>query len=138
MKARLLLLAVLASTAYGDPLEDIQRLDREVSVATWTGDAVWFEENLADEYVLITPSGEIRTKRDVIRGLVSPGLKMEPYEPTEVQVRIYGDAAVATGRIQQTFTLGRTRYRNDLRYTDVYVRRKSRWLLVSAHTSAIK
>ena len=138
MKARLLLLAVLASTAYGDPLEDIQRLDREVSVATWTGDAVWFEENLSDEYVLITPSGEIRTKRDVIRGLVSPGLKMEPYEPTEVQVRIYGDAAVATGRIQQTFTLGRTRYRNDLRYTDVYVRRKSRWLLVSAHTSAIK
>ena len=138
MKARLLLLAVLASTAYGDPLEDIQRLDREVSVATWTGDAVWFEENLADDYVLITPSGEIRTKRDVIRGLVSPGLKMEPYEPTEVQVRIYGDAAVATGRIQQTFTLGRTRYRNDLRYTDVYVRRKSRWLLVSAHTSAIK
>ena len=138
MKARLLLLAALASTAYGDPLEDIQRLDREVSVATWTGDAVWFEENLADDYVLITPSGEIRTKRDVIRGLVSPGLKMEPYEPTEVQVRIYGDAAVATGRIQQTFTLGRTRYRNDLRYTDVYVRRKSRWLLVSAHTSAIK
>jgi hypothetical protein len=138
MKARLLLLAVLASTASGDPLEDIQRLDREVSVATWTGDAVWFEENLAEEYVLITPSGEIRSKRDVIRGLVSPGLKMEPYEPTEVQVRIFGDTAIATGRIQQTFTLGRTRYRNDLRYTDVYVRRKARWLLVSAHTSAVK
>jgi len=140
MRSRILLAALLlvASVARADALEDILRLNREISVATWTGDAVWFEENLADDYVLVTPDGEELTKREVIRGLVRPGLKMEPYETTEVQVRIYADAAIVTGRMQQTFSLGRARYKNDLRYTHVYVKRKGRWVMATAHTSVVK
>ena len=134
----LLVVLLLGAVAQADTLEEIQRLDREISVATWTGDTLWFEQNLADDYVLITPDGETRTKRDVIRGLVRPGLKMEPYETTEVQIRVYGDAAIVTGRMQQTFSLGRTRYKNDLRYTDIYVKRKGRWYLASAHTSPVR
>lgn len=139
MRFRILLaVLLLAGTVHADTIDDVVRLDREISVATWTGDTVWFQENLADDYVLITPDGETRTKRDVIRGLVRPGLKMEPYESTEVHVRVYGDAAIVTGRMQQTYSIGRTRYKNDLRYTDVYVKRKGRWYLASAHTSAVK
>jgi uncharacterized protein (TIGR02246 family) len=139
MRFRILLVGLLlAGTVHADTIDDVVRLDREISVATWTGDTVWFQENLADDYVLITPDGEMRTKRDVIRGLVRPGLKMEPYESTEVHVRVYGDAAIVTGRMQQTYSIGRTRYKNDLRYTDVYVKRKGRWYLASAHTSAVK
>jgi len=135
-----IVLAVLLATASAeaDSLEDILRLEREISVATWTGDSVWFEENLADDYVLITPNGEARTKRDVINGLVRPGLTMEPYETVEVQIRVYGDAAAVTGRMQQTFSLGRTRYKNDLRYTHLYVKRKGKWALVTAHSSVVK
>ncbi len=141
MKPRLPLIIlavnVLAGAAGATPLEDVRRLDAEISVATWSGDAVWFEENLDEEYVLITPGGSLRSKRDVIRELATPGLKMEPYEPSDVQIRVYGDSAVVTGRIVQRFTLGQVRYVKDLRYTDVYVKRKAKWVLVSAHTSAI-
>ncbi len=140
MKPRLPLIVVavlLAGAAHADALDEIRRLDNEITVATWTGDAVWFEENLAEDYVLITPGGSMRNKRDVIRELATPGLKMEPYEPREVSVRLYGDAAVVTGRMLQRFTLGNVRYANDLRYTDVYVRRKGKWLLVSGHTSMV-
>ncbi len=139
MRFRILLVGLfLAGAVHAQTVDDVVRLDREISVATWTGDTVWFQQNLADDYVLITPDGEVRTKRDVIRGLVRPGLKMEPYESTEVHVRVYGDAAIVTGRMQQTFSLGRTRYKNDLRYTDIFVKRKGRWYLASAHTSAVK
>jgi uncharacterized protein (TIGR02246 family) len=140
MRFRILLAALLlvAGVARADALEDILRLNREISVATWTGDAVWFEENLADDYVLVTPDGQEMTKREVIRGLVRPGLKMEPYETSEVQARIYADAAIVTGRMQQTFSLGRARYKNDLRYTHVYVKRKGRWVMASAHTSVVR
>ncbi len=143
MKPRLPLIvfavAILAAGAVhaDSPLEEVRRLDSEISVATWSGDAMWFEENLADEYVLVTPGGTIRSKRDVIRELATPGLKMDPYEPSDVNVRLYGDAAVVTGRMLQRFTLGGIRYANDLRYTDVYVRRKGKWLLVSGHTSLV-
>ena len=131
------LTVALAGAAWADDVEDIRRLDKDITVATWTGDAVWFEENLADDYMLITPSGTTRTKRDVIRELATPGLKMDPYDPLDVQVRVYGETAVVTGRMLQRFTLGRVRYANDLRYTDVWVKKKGKWMLVSAHTSNV-
>ena len=141
MKPRTLIALALAllfaSAARADDAEDVRRLDREITVATWAGDPVWFEEHLADEYVLVTPNGAIKSKRDVIRELSTPGLKMEPYEPVEVNVRMYGDSAVVTGRMLQRFVLGGIRYANDLRYTDVYVKRRGRWMIVSAHASAV-
>ena len=137
-KALVALLFVLtAGDVRADDAEEIRRLGREICVATWTGDAVWFERNLADEYRHITPSGAVKTKQDVIRELSTPGLKMDPYEPFEIEVRVYGETAIMTGRMLQRFTLGRVRYANDLRFTDVYVRRKGRWLLVSGHTSVV-
>jgi len=120
-----------------DDVEELRRLDKEITVATWTADPLWFETNVADDYVLIAPNGTSRGKRDIIRELSTPGLKMEPYDPKEVEIRMYGDAAVVTGRMLQRFTLGNVRYANDLRYTDVWVKRKGRWILVSGHTSNV-
>jgi hypothetical protein len=135
----LLAFAVLiaAPTSEADDLDEIVRLNREITVATWTGDAVWFEENVTDDYVLVTPSGVLYTKRDVIREVSTPGLKMSPYEPVEVQIRLYGDTAIVIGRIMQRFTIGRIRYANDLRYTSIYAKRRGRWLLVGGHTSNV-
>ena len=133
----LLLLAALAIafTLRADDVDELRRLDKELSVATWTGDALWFEKNLDEDYVLITPNGATRTKDDVVSELATPGMKMDPFDAFELQVRVYGDSAVVNGRRLQHFTLGRGRYAYDLRYTDVYVKRKGRWMLVSEHTS---
>ena len=132
-----LALVLLAVDSRADDVDEIRRLDKEITMATWTADAQWFQKNVADDYVLIAPNGIVRTRIDVIRELATPGLKMEPYEPLEVQIRVYGDSAVVTGRILQRFTLGRIRYANDLRYTDVWVKRKGKWLLVTGHTSNV-
>jgi hypothetical protein len=141
MTPRLLLvpyfLLLITLTAAADDAEELRRLDKELTVATWTGDAVWFEQNLSDDYLLITPNGAIRTKRDVVSELATPGLKMEPFEPTEVQVRVHGEAAIVTGRMRQQFLLGRTHSTSDVRYTDVYVKKKGSWLLVSGHASNV-
>lgn len=130
-------LLLAAGTLAAADAESVRRLDKEISVATWTGDPVWFEENLADDYVLVTPTGAMKSKRDVIRELATPGMRMEPFDPFEVQVRMFGETAVVTGRMRQRFILGGIRYANDLRYTDVYVKRKGRWVIVSAHASTV-
>jgi len=131
------MLFAFALSLHADDAEELRRLDKELNVATWTGDALWFEQNLADDYMLITPSGTPRTKRDVISELSTPGMKMDPFDAIEVSVRLYGESAVVNGRMLQRFTLGRVRYANDLRYTDVYVKKKGRWLLVSGHASNV-
>ena len=130
-------LLLMAVEMRADDAEELRRLDRELTVATWTADPLWFETNVVDDYVLISPNGNSRGKRDIIRELSTPGLKMEPYESKEVQYRLYGDAAVVTGRMLQRFTLGSIRYANDLRYTDVWVKKKGKWMLVSGHTSSV-
>jgi hypothetical protein len=140
MRPRLLLLVaalLLAATLHADDVEELLRLDKELSVATWTGDPMWFEQNLSDDYVLITPNGTTRTKRDVVSELGTPGMKMDPFDAIEVQIRIYGDSAILNGRMLQRYTLGRVRYANDLRYTDVYVKKRGRWWLVSGHASNV-
>lgn len=141
MRPRPLLLATallaFAFTLRASDVEELQRMDKEKSVATWTADTRWFEQNLATDYVLITPTGVPRTKRDVISELATPGMKMDPFEAFEIQVRIYGDSAIIIGRMLQRYTLGRVHYANDLRYTDVYVKRKGRWFLISGHASHI-
>jgi ketosteroid isomerase-like protein len=130
-------LLLAACSALADDVDEIRRLDKEITLATWTADAQWFEKNVADDYVLIAPNGIIRKRIDVIRELATPGVKMDPYEPLEVQIRVYGDSAVVTGRILQRFTLGRIRYANDLRYTDMWVKKRGKWLLVSGHASNV-
>jgi ketosteroid isomerase-like protein len=132
-----LAVCLLAGQAFADSAEAIRDLDAELAVATWSGDAEWFEQHLADDYQLVTPSGSLRSKRDVIRDLATPGLRMEPYEPFDVNVRMYGDAAVLNGRALQRFTIGDVQYVNDMRYTSVWVKKKSRWWLVSAHASLV-
>ena len=141
MRPRPLLLATallaIAVTLRADDVEDLRRMDKELSVATWTGDALWFDQNLGDDYTLITPNGTTHTKRDVVSELATPGMKMDPFDAIEVQIRIYGESAIVNGRMLQRFTLGRVRYANDLRYTDVYVKKKGRWFLVSGHASNV-
>lgn len=140
MRPRPLLLAAalaVAVTLHADDVEEVRRLDKELSVATWTGDALWFEQNLDEDFMLITPNGTSRTKRDVVSELATPGMKMDPFDSFELQIRIYGDSAVVNGRRLQHFILGRARYANDVRYTGVYVKRKGRWLLASEHVSNV-
>jgi len=127
----------IAVTLHADDFEELRRMDKELAVATWTGDALWFQQNLSDDYVLVSPNGTVRTKRDVVSELATPGMKMNPFEAIEVQIRVYGESAVINGRMLQRFTLGRVRYANDLRYTDVYVKKKGRWILVSGHASNV-
>lgn len=131
------LLVALAVPARADDFDELRRLHKELSVAIWTGDALWFEENLADEYLLINPAGLLQTKRDFISELTTPGTKMEPFDPSEVQIRLFGDMAVITGRMLQHYTVGRIRAEHDRRYTDVFVKKKGRWMLVSGHVSNV-
>lgn len=133
----LLLVLAFATIARAGDEATIRELDHANTVATWTGDARWFEENLAEDFVIVTANGKVKTKGEVVSEFATPGFSMEPYEPTEVHVRVYGDVAIVTGRVYQRFSRGGIRYEVDARYTDVYVKRRGRWLLVTAHASPV-
>ncbi|HWW60199.1 MAG TPA: nuclear transport factor 2 family protein [Thermoanaerobaculia bacterium] len=136
---KLFLVVLLAASAdvFADDVADLRRLDRELVVATYTGDAAWWDRHMSADYTLLTSSGKIVSRELLLAQVGDKSLKMEAYEPTEVVVRTFGDTAVITGRILQKYTFGDTRVEADLRYTDVWLKTKDGWKTVAGHASAI-
>lgn len=137
MKKLAIVFLFLALPCFADDLADLRRLDRELVVATYTKDASWFAKHMSDDYVLVTSTGKLKPRDVLVKELATSGLEFQPYEPTEVNVRLFGDSAVITGRIVQKYTYGGDRVEADLRYTDVWVRSAAGWKNVAGQASAI-
>ncbi|HET7437848.1 MAG TPA: nuclear transport factor 2 family protein [Thermoanaerobaculia bacterium] len=138
-RALVLLLVVLsAASAFAREEPAVRELDHDMAVATWTADTVWFRENLADDFSLIGANGVVKKKADVIRELVNPAQRMLPYESFDIVVRVYGDAAVVTGRFVQRIDAGVRRLESDVRYTHLWIKRSGKWLLVASQQTNVK
>lgn len=132
------LLAVTAFAAsFGGDEQALRKLNRELALATYMRDVTWLRQHLSDDYVLITGSGATKTKAELIAQLDKDDLRMEPYEPTEVTVRMHGDTAVVSGRIVQKYRAGGERVIADLRYSDVWIKTPDGWYNVSGQASPV-
>jgi hypothetical protein len=54
-----------------------------------------------------------------------------------VQARVFGDAAVVTGRTHGVGEFAGTGYDVTIRFTDMFVRRDGHWQAVASHASVI-
>lgn len=130
-----LLLVAFALPLFADDETDLRQLDRGIVTATVAQDTAWFEKHLGPDYVLTTSSGRMVNRADFIHSV--PLVKIDPYEPTEVVIRVYGDTAIITGRIVQKYSYNGERVEADLRYTDTWLRTKDGWKYAAGHASAI-
>lgn len=55
----------------------------------------------------------------------------------EVEVRLFRDTAVATGRTRATGSYHGKAASVVLRFTDVFIRRNGRWQIVASHASTV-
>src|SRR6186713_1665022 len=78
--------------------ETIRKLDNERIQAQIHADAVALDRIYADDFIGVGPSGRVRTKAQVISDFTSGDLKFQSITTDDVQVRVYGNAAVETGR----------------------------------------
>jgi hypothetical protein len=77
----------------------------------------------------------VMTKADVLSFARSGHMKFSRYTTSDVHIRLYGDAAVVTGRLQRTRTMNGKEISDDWRFTKVYVKQKEQWRVVSFHAS---
>ena len=57
-------------------------------------------------------------------------MHFQRYATSDIQVRIYGDAAVVTGRLQRTRTINDRQLVDDWRFVKVYARQAGTWRVV--------
>jgi len=90
---------------------------------------------LDDKVQYIHSNGWIQNKQEVLDDMRSGKLVYQQVTVKEVAVRLYEHAAVVTGLGTFEGVNGGTAFKLDLRYTEVYVKSKSGWLLASRHAN---
>jgi ketosteroid isomerase-like protein len=118
----------------------ILRLEQEGREATLKNDVEANDRLLADNWININPDGSVTTKARLMELLKTSPFKIMAIETDEVMVRVYGDAAVVTGRSTSKRAgqaAGETVTRQ-VRFTRVYAKRQGRWQVVSAQNTLIK
>jgi ketosteroid isomerase-like protein len=108
----------------------------EWAVAEQRGDAAFLEGTLTDDFVGVGPLGFMLNKQQWL-GRFAGGLSYESFALEGVDVRLYGEAAVATGRQVQAGGFQGNDVGGEFRATLVLVERDGRWLLAGWHASPI-
>jgi ketosteroid isomerase-like protein len=100
-------------------------------------DRAAIEYNMAEDFRQIDGSGNVESKSSVVDDLVSPELQIDPYIVEDLDVRVYGDVALLSGRTRMTGRYKGKQFTSHYRYIDIYVRRGGEWKIVSVQISKI-
>ena len=114
----------------------IRKLDNERIQAQIHADAAALERIYADDLIGVGPSGTVRTKPQVIADFTSGDLRFQSITTDDVQVRVYGNAAVETGRSTMNGQDKGKTVPRDTRFTRVWIKQQGRWRLVANHYSS--
>ena len=116
-------------------VKELTRLESVWNEAHEKGDASVLEKLWADDLEVTVPRMPVMSKSEVLGFARSGRMKFQRYQTFDLKVRVYGDAAVVSGRLQRTRTLGDKMVNDDWRFTKFYVRREGRWQVVAFHAS---
>jgi ketosteroid isomerase-like protein len=102
----------------------VERLDDEILEAARKGDAAFFDKVLADDYVRISPTGQMNTKAETVELYKAGKLKAGIIELKNRKVRVFGNTAIVTREVEEKGKV----YRSTL----VFVKMKNgQWQLVT-------
>jgi ketosteroid isomerase-like protein len=136
----ILLSVVFASQPAGAQATDSDRATLMQLEAVWNeahlkADATALTQLWDDDLQVAVPGMLPLTKETSLSVLRNSTVRFDKYETSAVEVRLYGDAAVVTGRLLRSRKMGDRVANDDWRFTKVYVRRPAGWRVVAFHTS---
>lgn len=134
--------------AAGAPAEDaaaaIARLEHEWAAAFLAHDVKTIDRILADDYVGTDGRGFMSDKKSELEevkafepGAPAPDFELLDDRITDIQVRVWGDAAVATAISNEKARFKGKEIAPRFRRTTVWIKRGGRWQCVSFHASRI-
>ena len=118
-------------------VEHLVLQEQTIGRAIAEGKVSVIEDLLAEEFVGTTPEGKVLTKKEVVISLFSPAYDIERLENTDIDVRLYGHAAVVVARGVVQGRYNGQDASGQFRYTRVWVQRDGRWYVVAAHSSML-
>jgi ketosteroid isomerase-like protein len=101
-------------------------------------DVTKLDELLADDFQIVdVMRGGLTAKAELLGAIGAGFVRFREIEPAEARARLYGDAAVVTGRTRMRISVGSDEVEVPSRYTHVYARQGGVWRFVSAQGTRI-
>lgn len=119
------------------PQDQVLEFGQQWARAEAEGDTEALGGLLDADFVCVGPVGFVINKEQYLAGRRAGDLKQQAFGWEDVQVRVYGDTAIAVGSQTQTATLRGRDVSGRFRATLVLVRKDGGWAIVSLHLSPI-
>ena len=116
---------------------EILAIENQWATAIERQDAAAFDRLAAEDFRFIEEDGRVLNRAQYIAARSHNPEKVESAVQDEIEVRQYGDAAIATGRSIIHGTRDGAPFIHRFRWTDMYVRRAGRWQAVSGQLTAM-
>ena len=114
------------------------KLDHEWNESYPRRDVSALDHIIADDWVCIDGAGLVITKRQLLERVESSATFFDPYRFDEINLRVFKDAAIVTGRLSGTKQNDDGTFYLEQRYTRVYVKRNNRWQSVATQVTVVK
>jgi ketosteroid isomerase-like protein len=114
--------------------QEIRLVEDKRREALLRGDTTTLDQIFADDYTVVNQFGQVQTKAQMMSAIKSGALKFESVVEEDVSTRVYGDAAVLSGRATSKHE---GRESTQLRFTRVYVKRQGHWHTVAYQVTRI-
>jgi hypothetical protein len=117
--------------------QEIINFERERLKAFAQDDKATFEQLVTDDLTMTHTSGEVANKAQLMAVMrrSSPDRPLPALSIEDAKVRVYGDAAVMTGKLVETALDGRRVW--VLRFTNTYIKLKGRWRLAAGQLTTL-
>ena len=132
-----LLIAILASptTRATDLPADLAKAVKDYDQAQIEGNRTELVRLLADDYTLVNSAGKTETKAQFVAESSAPGFKLEPFVVKEAIEKVWSDGAVMGGVAHLKGVDGGKPFEVDLRFSDIWAKRKGKWQVIYTHAS---
>lgn len=124
-----------SGSSTGDDAKTVSALDTEYQAAVKNNDAPTMDRILADDFAVITGSGKVYTKADLLEMARTRRVQYEHQEDSNQTVKVWHDTAVVTAELWMKGTDQGKPFDWHIWFSDTYVRTAAGWRYVHGQAS---
>ena len=111
--------------------QDVREVEKRRIQHMTGNDLTQLERVLSDDLIYTHSSGRVESKEQFLSALRSGEIKYEAMDHEDVEVKVYGDTAVLTGRSEVKLKSKGEDRSFPIRFTLVYAKQEGQWRMVA-------
>ena len=115
----------------------VREVEQRFTAALLKKNAVAFDDLLADDLLHFSFDGQIANKAEYMAFFKEGPWQYRKYEPTNVAIKVLGNVAVVTGRVNRTIVINNNETTGAFAFTHVWSRAADRWRLTASQVTAV-